>query len=437
MKRIFKYNFVNALQIFLAFIFQLLFARHFGASQFTDAYFVSIAILNFLLTIEASFTEMFIQYYNDVKVDDPNEAKRFYQAVFNFSLLTGIASFILSISLMGSIIKVFALGFDAGRMMVLKSFFSILVFSLIWTRLTVLNNCLINAEMRFMLPYLIGLLTPGFNIVSLLLFTEDFGINAIAVSILISGITGLVFQQVYILKTLDISLGMRLWHPKFKELIKKSLLMRFGHQVWDLKDLITTNVLSHFPPGTVSLYSYASRIISILFGITNTPVFQIFSSEVSRLVSERDFLRVRSLLKRILTINTGLCLMVLIPFAVVLPGFMGFFFAEKFSAEEIKTIHYVFLALIPFYLILSIEMPLANISIAMKQSLQIIKIDIVFIVIFGALALILIKSLGIYAIPVALIVAQTQNLIGYALNVRKVLYYSPGGVDVSESESLR
>ena len=420
MKRIFIYNFLNAFQIFLGFIFQMLFARYFGASLFTDAYFVSMTILGFVSTVGQFFTEMFMQYYNDIRVEAHSEAKKFYQSVFNFSLLISIVSFIIAVAFMSPLLKIFVSGFDAERIRALRSFFSILAFNLIWARLIALNNSLINAEMRFMVPYLIGLLTPAFNIIFLLLFAKDYGINAIAVSILLSGIAGLALQQFYISRLLDIGFGTKFWHSKFKDLIKKSFSMRLGHQIWTLKDPITTNILSHFPTGTVSLYFYAFRIISVLFAITNSPILQIFSSKVSRLVSEVDFSGIKKLLKRTCAMNTGLFLIVLIPFAIALPEVLRFFFGNKFSPEDVKTIHYVFLALIPFHLILSIELPFVNITIALKQSLQVIRVAIVFIVIFGASVFILQNFLDVYTIPIALMIAQTQNLVVYVLNVQKV-----------------
>jgi len=65
---------------------------------------------------------MFIQFYNDLRVEDHIEAKRFYQAVFNFSLLTGIAVFVIVIVFMDPLIKIFVSGFDTERIRALNPF---------------------------------------------------------------------------------------------------------------------------------------------------------------------------------------------------------------------------------------------------------------------------------------------------------------------------
>lgn len=415
------YNALNFLQILLGFIFHLFLGRFFGASSETDTCFVSITIMTSCSTLGLFFTDMFMQYYNDIKINDNEEAKKFYQAVYNFSLLIGLGIYFIVMIFINPIIRVFVSGFNIERINALKSFFNIIAFNLIWIRLVSLNNTLLNAEMRFVFPYLIGLLTPLFNIIFLVLYAKTYGINIIAWSITLSTLVGLILQQIYIYKILKITPGKRFWHCRFGELIKKSFSMRIGHQIWGLKDPITTNVLSHFPAGTVSLYFYALRIISILFTITNSPILQFFSSKVSRLVSERDFSGIKKLLKKFLIANTALFFVVLLPFTIVLTEILRFIFGNKFSSEDIETIYYLFLTLIPFHIILSVELPFVNITIAMKQSLRVIRIGIVFLILYGVSLFLLKEFLNVYSIPVALIIAQTQNLIVYTLNVRRSL----------------
>src|SRR6185503_9926690 len=111
--------------------------------------------------------------------------------------------------------------------------------------------------------------TPVSNILSLLFFAAGFGIDIIAVSIVVSGIVGLVAQQLYIGAQLGIRPGARFWHPRFRALIGGSISLRIGHQIWGSKDLVITRILSGFGAGTVTLYFYGARIISALSTVTN------------------------------------------------------------------------------------------------------------------------------------------------------------------------
>lgn len=425
-KWILSCNSLNALQIVLTAVFQLLLARYFGASLFTDAYLVSIIVLDFISTLGAFSAELFIQHYNDLRVKkNPDDATKLYQVVFNLSLLVACASLIITIIMLGPMIRLFAPGFDAQRLTALKSLFGILTFGLICKSLIGVNNSLLNAEMKFVLPCWIALLTPSFNILSLLLFAEEYGISCIGVSIVLSGIAGLGVQQVYISRALKIPLRYELWHPKVTDLIRQTLSLKIGQQLWDLKDPVTAYILSRFPTGTVSLYFFGARFIALLFGITNVQALQMFHSMVSRLVAERDFVAVRTLFKRILPLTTGLFVVALTVFSVMLPRILPLLFGVKFTEEEFRIIYLVFLSLIPFYLILSVESPLVNITIAMKRSVTTIKIGVMFIIVFAGSAFLLKDSFGIYAIPVALMVAQMQNFIMYGLNVRQMLRAGP------------
>jgi putative peptidoglycan lipid II flippase len=365
-----------------------------------------------------------MQYYNDLRFHDTNQEKIFYQAVFNFSLLAGFTTFLMAILFSNPIIRLFISGFDSERMMYLTSVFSILAFSLIWNRLKEINNSLINAEMRFIFPYIVSFLSPISNIASLLVFSTDYGIYPIVISILFSDLVILLIQQIYISKVIKVRCGKIFWHYKLKDLIKNSISLRIGNQLWELKDLIAANILSFFPPGTVSLYLYGSRIITILFVITTFPSLQVFFSTISRLASEKKFSSIRMLSRRTLKGTIVLFLITVVLFSILLPKIMLFFLGQKLSTSDIQTVHYIFLALIPFYVILSIESPFVNIITAVKSSFKIIKINLAFIAIFYICSVLLKNAFGIYAIPCSLMVAQGQSFVLYVVNVQKLFKQS-------------
>jgi peptidoglycan biosynthesis protein MviN/MurJ (putative lipid II flippase) len=415
------YTFLNGVQVLLGLIFQVQFARTFGTSPYADVYFVAIAIVTFCLTLGSFFTEMFMQYYNDIKVADSKNAARFYQAVFNSSAVVGFAIFISVLMTFNGVCKLFAPGFDSNRIELLKMFFSVLGVNIVLAGLVSLNSALLFAEMKFMLPYLLGLLTPALNIVSIMMYSGAYGLKAIAMSTLLAGVIITAIQHTYILKMLNISFAPAFWHPDLKKLIRSSFSMRLGHQMWSLKDVVITNVLSRFSVGTVSTYYYAYKVISVLYTITNSPILRIFSAKIARYVSLKDFSSIRRTLKKTFIVNTGLFIVILIPFIFLLPKMLTLLFGSKFSAENIKLIHFIFIALIPFHLIQSVEVLFSNIVIALKQSLKVITINAAFLSIFGVSLLLLVRINGVYAIPISLAIAQLFNLTLYVYGTRRYL----------------
>ena len=210
-----------------------------------------------------------------------------------------------------------------------------------------------------------------------------------------------------------------------------SVLLRLGHQLWDFRDMVATNVLSAFPGGTVTLYFYGARVISMAFSVTSAAWLEMFLSMTSSMASRDDFSGMRALLRRSLLASTVPFAAALVALAVLLPELLALFVGARLSASERATIYGVFLAMIPFYLIVSIESSWATIAIALGQSLRVAVIGAAFIVVFWSAAVWLRPALGLYAIPAALAVAQAHNLLWYWTNGRRVLQRAgdggPGG----------
>jgi putative peptidoglycan lipid II flippase len=415
------FNILNAIQVALGLTFQVLLARFYGASKYTDIYFVSISILSFISAFVFFYLDLFIQYYNDLKINDHRAAIRLYHALYNISIITGLIIFIISSIIKNIIFEIYVPGFDKYSMSLLASYFQIVSFTFIISGISKLNDTLLNAEMHFFLPYVLGIIYPAFNIVALILFSDKYGIIVIAYSILLSQIVTVIIQQYYIARKLKIGMGLALWHTDIIRLFAVSASMRIGHQIWTLNNLITTNILSHYPVGMISLYSYASRIISTIFEITNSPILKIYYSKTSYALARTDFVAIKGLIRETLSQNSILYILSVLPFLLYLQDILSIVFGNKFTVNDIQVIYYLFVLLIPLYLILTVETLYSYVIILMKKGSKIIIINIVYIILYAALLFTLNIYIGIYAIPMALIIAQLYNCISYLQNVRNVM----------------
>jgi putative peptidoglycan lipid II flippase len=425
MRRMLLVNAVSGLQVGAGFAFHVLLARTFGASVATDVYFVAVTIIEFVALLGASFTEMFVQFYHDLKVKDARDAAHFYQAVVLFSLVTGMVSTLAALGLRGVLVAVFTPGFDAERLTTLHSFFGIAAVSLIWSRVLGVNTALLNAEMHFLVPPIIALVMPLANIIALHVVAPEAGINAIAVAIIMSTLVALAAQQIYISQRLGIPPGLRIWHPGLPRLITGSLALRLGHQIWNSKDIVITHVLSGYGTGSVALYFYAARIISALFTITNATTSNMVVSLAARCISRDDLTELRRVLRKGWAVALLSFAAVLIPVIVVLPSVLEIMFPGASAASDRRTIYRIFMALIPFYVILTVELPLVNVIIALKRSRQIAMTGMGFLASLVIVASASRSLLGLYALPAALAVAQAQNLAVYTWVVRGWLGSAP------------
>jgi putative peptidoglycan lipid II flippase len=267
--------------------------------------------------------------------------------------------------------------------------------------------------MRFLLPYLLGITAQVVQIAFLLFFTGMFGIHAVAIAATVASFLCLSVQIVFIRTSLGIRIKPRLWHSAVRPLAADSVSIRMGHQIWGLRDLITTNVLSHAPAGAISIFSYAMKIAAILFTVTNSPVLQIFQARASRLASERNFIDVRHLRREATIKNVLLFAAAVFPAVIFLPALLRAVFQGGIPDTSLNIIYFLFLALIPVHLLMSMEMPYVQVVIALKQGKVILRTGVLFIVAYFTLVQVGYSLLGIYGIPAAMLAAQVVNVAIY------------------------
>ncbi|HBE88612.1 MAG TPA: hypothetical protein DDW67_05665 [Elusimicrobia bacterium] len=418
MKRLFLYNAVIAAQTLLALAFQFVFALRFGASASSDAYFAGMAVFALIAGVASFFTHMFMQYYNDLKVKDAADAGRFYQAVMTVSLAAGAASFGAMAVFGEPLARAFAPGFSVQAAAEMKSFVLVLGAALVWNRAVALNNALINAEMRFLLPYLLGLLAPLFNIGAVLFFSGSYGINAIAWATLSSGLFSLLATSLFIKKDMGFGLSFRFWHPAIAGLVRDSFSIRFAYQLWALREPAAVNFLSRFPEGSLSFYFYAVRLLSALLNVVATPVIHVFAAKASRLISSGSFAGARRLMGiasvRSFVFFTVACL----PLTIFLQDLLKVFFSQKFSAAEIGHIYLMFLSLVPAYACAAAEMPFNNVVAAMKMGRRAMFISTGGVVFFLAALAASAPGAGIYAVSISMGAASSAVLAAYILSAR-------------------
>ena len=417
----FGYNLISGAQIALAVTFQILLARTFGASLLTDAYLASVLLVTFLSTMASALAETFTQYYHEIKASNPQDAVRFYQAVLNVSLAIGLVTSAGAITFAAPLATLLAPGFDDARLAALRSVFSILALTLVGSAAFRVNATLLRAELCFLPMYLLGLLPPGLNVLAILAFGADHGISVIAAAGVAATMIGLGAQQIYIKRFLAISWAPVLWHARLAGLVGNSLMLRLGHQIWDFKDIVATNILSTLPGGTVTLYLYGARIITMAFTLASSASREMFLSWTSELAAKRDFAGMRTLTRRSLFVFTGMLAAVLLVLAVTLPHLLAYLVGVRLSAEERAVIYWVFLASIPFCVLLSIEAPWVTIAIAMRQGGRVALIGAAFIAIYCGVAVWLLPRLGVYAIPLAMAIGQLHSYAWYRASGRRVL----------------
>jgi hypothetical protein len=145
--------------------------------------------------------------------------------------------------------------------------------------------------------------------------------------------------------------------------------------------------------------------------------------KTSHLLSTKKTNEIQIILTSALKSNLMLFICGLMPGIILFKVILGCLFFNKLTPEKIDVMYTIFLCLIPFYMILSVELPFTNITIAMKKGINILKINLVSLTIFTAILLLGMKNLKIFIIPSAMFCAQLYNTLIYIKLVNSKIHF--------------
>lgn len=421
-KMIFSLYLLNILNVFLAFIFQILFVKILGASNETDSYFLAMTIIQFInFSFVGFITDLYVQIYNDIKVKSVEDAVSFSNAVFTLVLIAGLAFTVVIYLLAPVITKIFATGFTTEKAIFTTHLVQILSVSILFTFLITMINSTLNANLYIFITYLTNLFIPLINIVSIIFLVKIYGIQAIVVSYVVANF--LIF--VTLISYQYIKHGIKLSNP-FKNryipgLLKQNIPLRMGILIYVLRGPITTNIISYFPSGYLTLYNYAEKIILVLHDITNSIILNVLHVKSCTHISNNDIPSLRKLLLSAIRINTLLFVITVTPVFIFFEDAFRFLFSLSITPDQIKIIFNIFTIILPFYLLMTIELPFTYITLAMKKGVVLLKASLVFVVSYIIFVLLGLNVLHIYVVPVAMFLAQIYNAYIYIKYIHKNL----------------
>ncbi|MFN8575927.1 MAG: lipid II flippase MurJ [Candidatus Sericytochromatia bacterium] len=397
----------------------------FGVSYQADSYYLATSIIGSLGLISFMFIEQFLYFYNDVKVNNIDSSKQFYYTVITYTIIFQLIFFIFLNSKMESIISIFSFGVDKERFNLIKIILHIQSIAFFLTPIIQVNNWLFNAEMKFIFPYITQIMLTLSNTFALSYIFLEKNKDIVLISYFSVGFNFLVIIiQNIVLNKNKINFKLSFKHPYFKKFIINSFTMRIGHNIHNfLLTPIITNTLSLLPTGSVASYSYADRIMNINKSLVIGPSFNMFQSKISLLLSEKKYEEIKSIIFNFLKVSISLLLFSSCIIYFIVPILMDFFSQNSISKSNSNQIQNVFILLSIWTLIVTYESSFVQLLIASKNSKIFIIGNSIFICVFSLFILILRDYLGIYVIPVSMILAQFFNNYIYISEALKVLKF--------------
>lgn len=402
------------MRVLLSLTFQVLILRIFGAGFQTDTYYLSLTAVEFLNALILGFIlDFYIPIYNDVKARNLEGAKKFFGSVL---LLGGCMEIIIALVLFiasKEVVKIFATGFTEEKIQMSSRLFRIYVFSIPFSGINAILNATLNANFFMFITYLTTLFPPLFNIISVFFFAKKVGIEAIVYSYVISFIFNFLILFFYSSKKLEWKFQNPFKNKEVLNLLKQGIPTRIAAVLYNFKEPITTNALSFFPTGYLTIYKYALRMIAIIFEITNSPILNIFYVKASQLVSENKIDELKEKLLSTIQNNAIVFILVIMPFIVLFNEMFSVILGSKISMDQLKTMFYIFLLLSLFYWILCFDLPLIHITYILKGGVKFLEVGIVFIILYTLILWEGINIINIYGLPIALFVSQAITVVMY------------------------
>ena len=408
-----KYNCLVIINIIFGILNTVLLIKLFGVSAYSDAYLLSLSIFEVMCLVLLMPISQFMPYYNELKNKSVKKSQDFYNCSLIFAFFIGILMCLTANILLKPIISIFTMNIDPQRYEILKGLVFIQTLGLMFYPVNGVNERLLNAEMKFSIPYTLVIL-PTAAVVSIqcwMLLTNNINVYYLAYARTLGLFCISLFGTTYIAKYL-IRFKFVKWQSIMPAYIKNSAIIQFGSNFWSITiPIIFNNFLVSFPQGFVSYFYYARKILDIVNSFTIGPSRNILCSKISYLLPRHDIENIKKISRKFLILGGLVFIIAIIIAYFVQSPILNLITSNKLTAEELKQIALLFLALSPWYFIIFCETPFVCINVQAKKAKSLLFINVLFTVVFAILLSLFKIFLGFYALAFATAAAQIFNLI--------------------------
>lgn len=336
---------------------ELLIARAFGASGFTDAFFVAFRIPNLLrrLFAEGAFSQAFVPIlaeYANKKGTDP--AKELIDKVATALMWTLLLITILGIVASPGIVWLVATGLDSNsEIFDLSVLMTRIMFPyILFMSLVALAGGVLNTWREFRIPAITPvLLNVSFIIASLFVAPHlSRPVLALAGAVFVGGLLQLAIQipalkKIGMLPRISFNMAGVFRDAGVQRIIKQMIPAVFAVSVAQISLMINTNIASRLVHGSVSWISYADRLMEFPNALLGVALGTILLPSLSKAHANNDEREYSSLmdwglrLTFLLAMPASILLMTLaVPFTATLFNY------GKFNAVDVNMTAYAVIA---------------------------------------------------------------------------------------------
>lgn len=257
----------------------------YGVSNISDAYLVSIIIPTLIVAfIGTGITTSFIPLYNRIKIERGYlSADLFTINVIKFILVICTILVIIVLLFTGSIVKLFASGFEGDVFNLTVNFTKISIVSVYFAALIYIFSGYLQIKNNFFAPAMMGI--PNNLIIMLSIFSSvKFGLYVLAAGTVIAMFSQMIFLLFFVYKKgLRFNYKKEKNHEDLKKMIILSIPVILGVSVNQINVLIDRTMASQIVVGGISALNYADRLNEFIQAIFVMSIITVIYPQISKM----------------------------------------------------------------------------------------------------------------------------------------------------------
>jgi putative peptidoglycan lipid II flippase len=288
-------GFLTLLSRITGYIRDMVMAYFFGATAFTDAFWIAFRIPNLLrrLFAEGSLTISFIPVFTEMlEKKNKEDARKVSDIVFSILFTITIIISLLGIIFSPYIVKLFAYGFDKETFDLSVALNRIMFPYIFFISLTALSMGVLNSLRHFFAPAFSPVLLNISMILAIfaLFRSFDLPIFSAAAGVILGGILQLLIQLPFLKASgFLFSFTASLRDPAVKRIGLLLVPQLFGLAVYNLNLIVSSQYASFMPAGTISYLYFAERLTEFPLGIIAVSIATVLLPNLSRYISRGDY----------------------------------------------------------------------------------------------------------------------------------------------------
>ena len=281
---------ITLLSKVLGFIREIVLSYFYGASNVSDAYFISLTIPVVIFSfIGVAITTGYIPMYNKIEIEEgAHESYRFTNNLTSILVIMSTLVIVVVQLFTKEIVTLFASGFRGDTLLLATKFTRITVFGIYFSGAIAIFNGFLQIKNKFIIPAILGFIY-NICIIASIYFSHKIDITIISIGSVIALLIQFIFLLYFVFKEkIVLRFDANYKNKHIRSLGKIALPLIFGMSISQINLLIDKTIASRIAIGGISALNYADRLNSFLLSTVVMSISVAIYPIMSKVAADRN-----------------------------------------------------------------------------------------------------------------------------------------------------